>query len=197
MPSVRSSPRGYGRTRARNPLYRDCGEGRPKLITDLGPLLEEGDKSILPADPCPARDRLERKSSGRRRFQRPSKHVTERLGPPAAKALDVAGHNVEHTRGEARLDADDDVDGPCRQTRLRQSGAQLLFRDDMEREWLASDIRYEARAFRTRQALGACRVVNRACMAIADQDSGCGGRHVIARNESSPVLGQPGQHALA
>src|SRR5450830_1201954 len=113
MPSVRSSPRGYGRTRARNPLYRDCGEGRPKLITDLGPLLEEGDKSILPADPCPARDRLERKSSGRRRFQRPSKHVTERLGPPAAKALDVAGHNVEHTRGEARLDADDDVDGPA------------------------------------------------------------------------------------
>jgi hypothetical protein len=34
-------------------------------------------------------------------------------------------------------------------------------------------------------------------MAVANQDSGCGGRHVIARNESSPVLRQPGQHALA
>jgi len=33
-------------------------------------------------------------------------------------------------------------------------------------------------------------------MAVADQDSGCGGRHVTARNESNPVLGQPGQHAL-
>jgi len=34
-------------------------------------------------------------------------------------------------------------------------------------------------------------------MAVADQDSGCGGCDVTARNESSPVLGQPGQHALA
>src|ERR1700722_15775616 len=33
-------------------------------------------------------------------------------------------------------------------------------------------------------------------MAVADQDSGCGGRYVTARNESSPVLGEPGQHAL-
>ncbi len=33
-------------------------------------------------------------------------------------------------------------------------------------------------------------------MAVANQDSGCGGGHVTARNESSPVLGQPGQHAL-
>jgi hypothetical protein len=33
-------------------------------------------------------------------------------------------------------------------------------------------------------------------MAVADQDSGCGGRHVIARNESNPVLGQPGQHTM-
>jgi hypothetical protein len=39
------------------------------------------------------------------RFQRPSKHVAERLGGLAAKALDVAGHNVERTRREARLDA--------------------------------------------------------------------------------------------
>jgi hypothetical protein len=38
--------------------------------------------------------------------QRPSKHVAERLGQPAAKALDVAGHNVERTRREARLEAD-------------------------------------------------------------------------------------------
>jgi hypothetical protein len=75
--------------------------------------------SILPADPSPARDEFVCKSSGRGRFQRPSKHVTERLGRPAAKALDVAGHNVERTRREARLDADDGVDGPRRQTRLR------------------------------------------------------------------------------
>ena len=33
-------------------------------------------------------------------------------------------------------------------------------------------------------------------MAVADQDSGRRGRHVTARNESNPVLGQPGQHAL-
>src|SRR6266550_9220071 len=63
--------------------------------------------------------------------------------------------------------------------------------------WLnASDFGDEGRAFRTRQALGAGSVVDRACMAVADQDSGCGGCHVTARNESSPVLGQPGQHAL-
>jgi pimeloyl-ACP methyl ester carboxylesterase len=31
-------------------------------------------------------------------FQRPSKHVTEGLGRPAAKTLDVAGQNVERTR---------------------------------------------------------------------------------------------------
>ena len=36
--------------------------------------------------------------------------------------------------------------------RLRQSGAQLLFRDDTERERPASDFGDEARAFRTRQA---------------------------------------------
>jgi DNA-binding transcriptional LysR family regulator len=48
-----------------------------------------------------ARGRFGCKSSGRRRFQRPSKHVAERLGRPAAKALDVAGHNVERTRREA------------------------------------------------------------------------------------------------
>ena len=59
------------------------------------------------------------KSSGRRRFQRPSKHVTEWLGRPAAKALDVAAHDVERTRREARLDADDGVDDLHRQTRLR------------------------------------------------------------------------------
>jgi hypothetical protein len=35
-----------------------------------------------------------------------SKHVAERLGRPAAKALDVAGHNVERTRREARLDTE-------------------------------------------------------------------------------------------
>src|SRR6266404_252145 len=39
-------------------------------------------------------------------------------------------------------------------------------------------------------------VVDRACMAVAYEDSDCGGRHVTARNESNPVLGQPGQHAL-
>jgi hypothetical protein len=50
------------------------------------------------------------KSSDRRRFQRPGKHVAERLGPPAAKALNVAGQNVEGTCREARLDADDGVD---------------------------------------------------------------------------------------
>jgi hypothetical protein len=37
-------------------------------------------------------------------------------------------------------------------TRPRQSGAQLLFRDDTERERPASDFGDEARAFRTRQA---------------------------------------------
>jgi hypothetical protein len=52
------------------------------------------------------------KSSGRRRFQRASQHVPERLGRPAAKALDVAGHNVERTCREARLDADDGIDAP-------------------------------------------------------------------------------------
>jgi hypothetical protein len=64
-----------------------------------------------------ARDRFECKSSGRRRFERASKHVAERFGRPAAKALDVAGHNVERTRREARLDAEDGVDGPYQQTR--------------------------------------------------------------------------------
>src|SRR6266850_359136 len=127
-------------------------------------------------------------SSGRRRFQRPGKHIAERLGRPAAKALDVAGHNVERTRREARLDADGDVDDLHRQTRLRQSGAQLLFRDGKERERPASDFGDEGRAFRTRQALGAGSVVDRACMAVADQDSGCGGHHVTAGNESNPVL---------
>jgi len=120
--------------------------------------------------------------SGRRRFQRPSKHGAERLGRPAAKALDFAGHNVERTRREARLDADDGVDDLHRQTRLRQSGALLLFRDGKERERPASDFGDEGRKFRTRQALGAGSVVDRACMAVANQDSGCGGRHVIARN---------------
>ncbi len=51
-------------------------------------------------------------SLGRRRFQRPGKNIAERLGRPAAKALDLAGHNVERTRREARLDADDGIDGP-------------------------------------------------------------------------------------
>src|SRR5229473_6473358 len=91
------------------------------------------------ADPSPARDRFGCRSSGRRRFQRPSQHVAERLGRPAAKALDVAGHNVECTRSEARLDADDGIDAPYRQTRLRQSGAQLLFRGDTEHKRPASD----------------------------------------------------------
>src|SRR6266404_9607837 len=128
-------------------------------------------------------------SSGRRRFQRPGKHIAERLGLPAAKALDVARHNVERTRREARLDADGDVDDLHGQTRLRQSGAQLLFRDGEERERPASDFGDEGRAFRTRQALRTGSVVDRAGMAVADQDSGCGGRHVTARNESNPVLG--------
>jgi hypothetical protein len=65
---------------------------------------------------------------------------------------------------------------------LRQSGAQLLFRDDKERERPASDFGDEGRAFRTRQALGAGCVVDRACMAVTDQDSGCGGRDFSARN---------------
>jgi len=91
----------------------------------------------------------------RSRFQRLSKHVAERLGRPAAKALDVAGHNVECTRREAALDADDGVDDLHRQTRLRQSGAQLLLRDGNERERPASDFGDEGRALRTRQALGA------------------------------------------
>ena len=51
----------------------------------------------------------------------------------------LAGQNVERTRREARLDADDDVDGARRQTRLRQSGAQLLFRDHTERKRPARD----------------------------------------------------------
>ena len=51
-------------------------------------------------------------------------------------------------------------------------------------------------ALRTRQAFGAGSVEIAPCMAVADQDSGCGGRHVTARNESNPVLGQPGQRAL-
>jgi hypothetical protein len=33
-------------------------------------------------------------------------------------------------------------------------------------------------------------------MAVTDQDSGRGRRHITARDESNPVLGQPGQHAL-
>src|SRR5438876_12090395 len=111
-------------------------------------------------------------------YQRPSKHVAERLWWPAAKALDVAGHDVERTHREARLDAADDVDDLRRQTRLRQSGAQLLFPNDKERDRPASDFGDEGRALRTRQALGAGSVV--------DQDSGCGGRHVTARSESNP-----------
>src|ERR1700688_3325897 len=97
--------------------------------------------------------------SARKRFQRPSKHVAQRLRGPAAKALDVAGHNVERTRREARLDAGDDVDGPRGQTRLRQSGAQVLFRDDTECERPASDFGDEACALRTRQTLWAGGVV--------------------------------------
>jgi hypothetical protein len=85
------------------------------------------------------------KSSGRRRFQRPSKHVAERLGRSTAKALDVAGHNVERTRREARLEVDEGVDDLHRQTRLRQSGAQLLFRDGKERERPATDFGDEGR----------------------------------------------------
>src|ERR1700739_711164 len=74
-------------------------------------------------------------SSGRRRFQRLGKHRAERLGRPAAKAVDVAGRNVERPGREARLDADDCVDDLRRQTRLRQSGAQLLFGDGDKLEW--------------------------------------------------------------
>ena len=33
-------------------------------------------------------------------------------------------------------------------------------------------------------------------MAVADQDSGCRGRYVTARNECNTALGEPGQHAL-
>jgi hypothetical protein len=55
-------------------------------------------------------------------------------------------------------------------------------RQDTEREWTASDVGDEGRAFRTRQAFGPGSVVDRACMAVADQDSGGGGRHVAARN---------------
>src|SRR6266850_2465528 len=129
-------------------------------------------------------------------FQCPSKHVAEGLWRPAAKALDVAGHNVERTRREARLDADDGVDDLLRQTRLRQSGAQLLFRNDKERKRPTSDFGDEGRALRTRQALGAGSVVGRACMAVADQDSGRSCRDVTACDESNTVLGEPGQHAL-
>src|SRR5450432_1186080 len=131
------------------------------------------------------------------RLQCASKHIAERLGRAAAKALDVAGHDVERTHGEARLDADDDVDDTRRQTRLRQSGTKLLFRDDAERERLPSDIGDDARAFGTRQALGPGRVVDRSCMAIADQNSRSRGRHVITCDERSAVLGQPSEHALA
>src|SRR5258706_10829009 len=49
------------------------------------------------------------KPSGGTRIQRPGKHIAERLGRPAAKALDVAGHNVERPRRQAPLAADDDV----------------------------------------------------------------------------------------
>jgi len=68
----------------------------------------------------------------------------------------------------------------------------LLFRDDPERERPARDFGDSGRAFRSRQALGAGSAVDRACMTVADQDSSCGGCHVSARDESSPVLGQPG-----
>ena len=90
----------------------------------------------------------------RRRFQRLRKYVAERLGRPAGQALDVAGHNVERTLREARLDADDGVDDLRRQTRLRQSGAQSLFCDDKERERPASNFGDEGRALRARQASG-------------------------------------------
>jgi hypothetical protein len=55
-----------------------------RLLSFIPRILGEGELSILPADPSPARDRFGCKSSGRRRFQRPSKHVAERLGRPAA-----------------------------------------------------------------------------------------------------------------
>jgi hypothetical protein len=62
-------------------------------------------------------------SSGRTRFQCRGKHIAEGLGWPAGKVLDVAGQNVERTRGEASLDADDSVHGPGGQTSLLQSCA--------------------------------------------------------------------------
>src|SRR5260370_38257897 len=42
----------------------------------------------------------------------PSKHVAQRLGRPAAKALAVAGHDAESPRREPRLDAGGHADGP-------------------------------------------------------------------------------------
>src|SRR5207244_13087598 len=95
-------------------------------------------------------------------YQRPSKHVAERLWWPAAKALDVAGHAVERSHREARLDAADDVDDLRRQTRLRQSGSQLLFPNDKELYRPARDFGEQGRALSTRQALGAGSVVVRA-----------------------------------
>ena len=44
--------------------------------------------------------------------------------------------------------------------------------------------------------LGPLRARYEARAHVAGQDSGCGGGHITARNKSSPVLGQPGQHAL-
>jgi hypothetical protein len=81
-------------------------------------------RALLPTQP--GRRPVRVQPSGRRRSQRLGKHIAERLRRPAAKPLNVAGHNIERTRREARLDADDDADGPGRQTRLRQSDAQLF-----------------------------------------------------------------------
>jgi len=67
-----------------------------------------GSPQWFPARHSPARDRFGCKSSGRRRFQPPSKHVAERLWRPAAKALDVAGwtpRREQHSARAGRRDA--------------------------------------------------------------------------------------------
>jgi hypothetical protein len=122
-------------------------------------------------------------------FSAPASTSRSGLGGRPPRRSTFASHHVKRTLRKARLDAKHSVYDSLRQTRLRQSGAHLIFCDDNECEWSPGDFGDEGRAFRTRQTRGSGSVVDRACMAVACQDSSCGGRHIAACNKRNPVFG--------